>query len=385
MPQKDYYKILGLTEEDKKLQGEELKSKIKENYRKLAKKFHPDKFANKSDAEKKEAEEKFKEITEAYDVLTDPKKRQQYEQFGTNSGFTFEGFGNTGMDDIDEMLNRFRGAGFGNPFGGFEFDMGGMGGFGFKQQNQTGPRKPQPLKLKLHVSIEDIYNGTSKKIRYKRMIPCAHCDGNGYESGGHIETCPVCGGLGQVMHTERNGNMMFQETVPCNHCGGTGSVVINPCKDCGGSGRVVTSEELDIQIPAGAIDGATFAIAGKGNYAERSKNVVGDMLIFLVVDPHERFAIANQYDLYTAIDVPILDCLTGCKAEIALFGGKKISVDIPKFTKEGKILRLNGLGMPIGNGNRGSLLIEVKQKYPKDISRSEEKLIKELKDSKNFK
>lgn len=383
MAKKDYYKILELTEEDKKLVGEDFIKCVKGNYRKLCKQFHPDKFANKSDAEKKEAEEKFKEITEAYDVLTDPKKKQQYEQFGTSGGFNFEGFGNTGMDDIDEMLNRFRGGGFGSPFGGgFGF---GMDGFGFQQQQPTGPRKPQPLKLKLHVTIEDIYNGASKKIRYKRMVPCSHCDGNGYEAGGRVEICPVCGGVGQVVHTERNGNMMFQQTVPCSHCGGTGTVVTNPCKHCNGSGRVVTTEELDIQIPAGAIDGATFALAGKGNYAERSKTIVGDMVILLIVDPHERFVIANQYDLYTTIDVPVLDCITGCKTEVSLFGGKKVSVEIPKFTKEGKILRLNGLGMPLGNGGRGSLLIEVKQKFPKDISRSEEKLIKELKESKNFK
>lgn len=386
MGNKDYYSILGLTEEDKKLTGEDFVKACKTKYRSLAKQYHPDKYANKSEAERKEAEEKFKEITEAYDVLTDPKKKQQYESRGSyDGGFNWEGFGNTGMDDIDEMLNRFRNGSF-NPFsGGFGFGMGDMGGMGgFQQPHSNSPAKPQPLKIKLHISIEDIYNAKSKKIRYKRMTPCTYCDGRGTESGGRIEVCPVCGGVGQTVRTERRGPMTIQQMAPCDHCHGTGQIVANPCKHCNGAGRVVTTEELDIQIPAGAMDGATFVVSGKGNYAERSKTIVGDMIILLTVDPNEKFAIANQYDLYTVVDVPILDCITGSKIDVPLFNGKKTTIDIPKFTRDGSVIRVNGLGMPTGYG-RGNLLVEVKQKFPRDLSRSEEKSIKELKESKNFK
>lgn len=382
MQKKDYYNILELTDEDKKLDGEDFIKKVKTNYRRLCKQFHPDKYANKPESERKEAEEKFKEITEAYDVLTDAKKKREYEQYGTNGGFSFDGFGSTGMDDIDEMLRHFRGGDFGNPFGsGFGF---GMNDFGFRRET-SGPVKPQPLNIRMHVSIEEIYDGGSKKIRYKRMVPCNHCDGKGFETGGHVETCPVCGGVGQVVRRGRNGNMIFQQTFPCEHCNGTGSVVVNPCKQCNGSGKVVETEEITIPIPAGVFDGASIILNDKGNYAERSKDIVGDLAVVFSVDPNARFTIANRYDLYTTIEVPILECITGGKTEIQLFKGKKISLDIPKFTNEGKVFRVNGFGLPTGNGTRGSLLVEVKHKFPKDISRSEEKLINELKSSKNFK
>jgi molecular chaperone DnaJ len=374
MEQKDYYKILELSDDDRKLQGEDFLKKLKANYRNLAKKFHPDKFANKSESERAEAEAKFKEISEAYDCLSTPEKRTRYDRFGTADEFSWEGFG-TGMDDIDDILNRFRG--FGTFGGGFGFGMnGGM----FRQQQM----KPQPIKLKLHVTIEEVYNGATKRIRYKRMVPCSHCDGSGSENGGGTNTCPVCGGRGHILHQERRGFATIQEVVVCDRCHGTGSVIKDPCRQCNGTGREVVSEEIDITIPVGAFDGAMFSMNGQGNYAERNKSLVGDLYIMLSIDEDKKFSIQNQYDLLTTIQVPVLDCITGCNTSVQLFGNKNVPITIPKFTKDQTILAVNGMGMPNGNG-RGRLLIEIEQTYPKDLSHSEEKLIEELKKSKNFK
>lgn len=374
---KDYYKILGLSEEDKKLQGEEFAKKLKANYRKMAKDYHPDRYANKSEEERKEAEEKFKEITEAYDVLSDDNKRMQYDRFGTAEAFDFNGFRGTGMPDIDEILNRFRG-GFGsfNPFG----DMGI--GFGMHHRGNMA-EKPEPVKVRVHVTVEDLYNGGVKKIKYKRFKPCNECNGAGTTKDGKVETCTTCGGSGMCIQTERAGWATVQRTTVCPNCHGSGKVVTNPCKKCGGTGRVVETEEYDLQIPYGAVDGSMFLVPEMGNYAERNKNVVGDLLVIIAIDDNGKYKTTNGYDLYTKVDVPVLECITGGKTELEFIDKSKITIKIPKFTRDGSVLQIQGYGLPTENG-RGRLLIEVNQKYPKDINSNEEKLLKQLKQSKNF-
>lgn len=374
---KDYYKILGLSEEDKKLQGEEFSKKLKGNYRKMAKDYHPDRYANKSEEERKEAEEKFKEITEAYDVLSDDNKRMQYDRFGTAEAFDFNGFSGTGMPDIDEILNRFRG-GFGsfNPFG----DMGM--GFGMHRRGNM-VEKPEPVKVRVHLTIEDLHKGGVKRIKYKRFKPCKDCNASGTTKYGKTETCPVCGGSGVCVQTERNGWATVQRTSVCPKCHGSGKIITNPCNTCGGTGRVVETEEYDLQIPYGAVDGSMFLVPEMGNYAERNKNVVGDLLVIIAIDNNGKYRTTNGYDLHTTIDVPILECITGGKAEIEFIDKSKFSIKIPRFTRDGAILQLQGYGLPSENG-RGRLLVEVRQKYPDNIDSNEEKLLKKLKQSKNF-
>lgn len=382
MAQKDYYSILGLSDEDRKLQGEEFLKVCKNAYRQLAKQYHPDRYANKSEEERKSAEEKFKEISEAYNVLSDATKRQRYDQYGTADDLGWDNFGHTGMSDIDEIINHFKRRGFGSFGSGFGF---GMDGFGESGGFANGSQKPPYLKINLKVTVADIYNGVTKKIRYKRMAPCTHCNGTGLGKDGKIVVCPTCGGRGMIMHTERRGYMTIQNAVVCDKCHGSGQTVINPCKECNGSGLVTTTEEIEIHILPGTCDGMSIVMREKGNYAPRQNGLVGDLVIVFSVENDSRFRIVNQYNLYTSVTVPILDCITGCKTEVGLPNGKTVSVTIPKFSKEGKIIEIRGAGMPYSETEAGSLYVEVKQKFPKDLSHSEEKMIKDLKNCKNFK
>lgn len=367
MPYKDYYKILGV---EKNATADEIRAA----YRSLAKRFHPDKFANASEEERKQAEEKFKEISEAYDVLSNPEKKARYEQTGSYDGFSFEGFGNTGMDDIDEILHRFR-HGF-NPFGG---RFGGFGG-GFQRTVQ----KPSPLKIKLSVTVEDAYNKVTKHIRYKCFKPCDQCGGKGHGDDGKVETCPVCGGSGNEIRTSTNGWMTRQEISPCHRCNGTGQILSNPCKKCNGSGRVVDNEDVSITIPEGVTNGAYMVIEGKGNCAERNTSLVGDLLVFFEVKDSDNYQIVENGGLAVKIKIPILDCITGCEREVVLPNKEKIRVKIPMGAQTESVVEVKGKGMPIGN-DRGILYVVVEQQFPKSLSSSEEKAIKELKNSKNFK
>jgi molecular chaperone DnaJ len=370
MAHKDYYQILGV-------EKTATEDEIKNQYRKLAKKYHPDRYANASDEERKEAEEKFKEISEAYDVLTNPEKKQKYEQTGSYDGFSFEGFGNTGMDDIDEMLNRFRG-GF-NPFGGGPFG-GGFGGFEAKKQQQ---QKPATIKLKLSLSIEDAYNGVKKRIRYKRFKPCKTCNASGLGKDGRIDVCPVCGGTGYEVLTQSNGWMTQQQMITCRHCNGTGTKVINPCKDCNGTGRVVETEEIDVNVPVGVANGAYIILKDMGNYAERNSSLIGDLMVMFEIKQDGKYQI-NGTDLITTAKIPILDCITGGEIELPFLNNEKVKVKIPMGTKHGDAVTVSGKGM-MNTIGRGKLVVVVEQVYPKSLSSYEEKALKELKDSKNFK
>lgn len=372
MGNKDYYGILGLTEEDKKLNQDEFTKKIKTNYRNLCKKYHPDRYAGASDAERGEAEEKFKEISEAYDVLSNPEKKNKYDRTGSYEGFSFDGFGSTGMDDIDELLNRFRG-GF-NPFGG------GFGGFGAEKPRHA---KPAAIKLKLTLSIEEAYNGIKKRIRYKRFKPCKTCNASGLGKDGRIDVCPVCGGTGYEVLTQSNGWMTQQQMITCRHCNGNGTKVINPCKDCNGTGRVVETEEIDVNVPVGVANGAYIILKDMGNYAERNSSLIGDLMVMFEIKQGGKYQI-NGTDLITTAKVPVLDCITGGDIELPFLNNEKVTVKIPMGTKHGDAVTVNGKGM-MDTVGRGRLVVVVEQVYPKSLSSSEEKTLKELKGCKNFK
>lgn len=358
MTKRDYYEILGV---EKNATAEDLKKA----YRKLALEYHPDR--NPGD---KEAEEKFKEIAEAYTVLSDPEKRERYDRFGNAEESGFQDFGNMSMADIQEMMRRFHGL---DPFE----EM--------RQRQNSGNAKPPILKLKVHVSIEGVYYGTPKKIRYKRLVPCEHCHGDGLGESGKIENCPVCNGTGTQVITEQRGWATYQQISPCGNCHGSGKIIINPCPQCHGDGRVQISEELEVPIPAGTYEGMGYILKEKGNYAPRNPNVIGDLVIILTIDPSDRFKMANQVDLYAISNIPVLSCITGCTADIALFKGEKVRVEIPRCATDGTIIKVEGKGMRIDDTRRGNLYVVVKAKYPKSISATEEKKINELKKSKNFK
>ena len=373
MAQKNYYEILGV---DKNVTDEELKSA----YRKLAKRYHPDRYVNKPEEERKAAEEKFKEIAEAYAVLSDKDKRAKYDMYGTVDGNPFEGFQSSGFADIDEIMERFMhggsffGGGFGSGFSGF-----GFGGNTRRSASQV--IMPEPLQIHLRVTVSEIYTGATKHLKYKYLGECSTCHGSGYLDGGKTETCPHCQGSGLFMKRENRGMTTYMAQTTCPYCGGTGQVVTNPCGKCNGSGLEVKFDEIDVEIPAGVCDGAYMQIHGKGNCARNHTEIRGVLVVIFDVVQDSRFQIVNQFDLQTQVEVPILDCITGCQQTIETVDGKKYTFKLEPGAETGKLIRLREMGMKRGNGTRGDMIVRIKQRFPKNLSKSETKKIEELKKS----
>ncbi len=366
MAQKNYYNILGV---DKNVTEEELKSV----YRKLAKQYHPDRYVNKPEEERKAAEEKFKEIAEAYAVLSDKDKRQKYDMYGTVDGNPFEGFQGSGFADIDEIMSRFMNSG-GFGFGGFGFGGG-------SRRSSTRSVNVEPLQIHLRVTVSEIYAGATKHIKYKYMGACSACHGSGHLEGGKMETCPHCQGTGMFTRSERRGYTTYMSQTVCPYCGGTGQSVTNPCGKCNGTGLEVQYDEIDLEIPPGVCDGAYMPIDGKGNCTKYHTNIRGQLIVVFDVVSDSKFQIVNQYDLQTQVEVPILDCITGCQQTIETVDGKKYNFKLEPGTESGKIISLRGMGMRRQDGSRGNLLIRIKQRFPKSISKLELKKIEELKKS----
>jgi len=358
---KDYYKILGVTEEEKKLQGKDFEKVIKPKYKKLCLQFHPDKQQGKSDAEKKEAEEKFKEVAEAYEVLSNSEKRSQYDNPASN--FSFDGFGG----GFDDFMKGF----------GFDFNFNPFGG----NKGQKRVVKGQSIRISLNVSLEDIYNGVEKNIKYKRMDKCPTCGGSGKGHNSRIETCSHCGGTGQFF--QQNG--FVQTITTCPYCKGKGTMLINPCTTCNGDGIVPTDNTVKINIPKGAIHGVQLTMKGQGNAPLNCDGIYGDLLMVINEMPHNKFE-RNGNDLYFELSIPIIDGMLGCNVEVDTIDGKKLSTKIPQGTEDGNQIRFGGKGMPIMNGNGyGNMIGVIKLKMPKTLSETEIQMLKQLKEQENFK
>ena len=361
---RDYYEVLGVgkgASEDE----------IKKAYRKIAIKYHPDR--NPGD---KEAEEKFKEAAEAYDVLHDPQKRQQYDQFGFDGpmGGGFGGFGGASMnmDDIFSM--------FGDIFGGH-----GFGGFG------GGQRRPQQyrgsdLRLKVRLTLEEINSGVTKKFKVRKDVPCSHCHGSGAEAGSGTEQCPTCHGSGVISHTTQSIFGMMQTQGVCPTCGGEGHVIKNKCHECGGEGIVKGEEVVEINIPTGVAEGMVVNVPGKGN-AGRRNGVNGDIQVFIEEEKHETF-IRDGNDLVYNLLLDFPTAALGGEIEVPTIEGNKLRVKIDNGTQPGKTLRLRGKGLPVvqgyGNG-KGDLVVNISVYVPKTLSREEKEAILQFKNSDNFK
>lgn len=364
MARKEYYEILGV---DKNVTDEELK-KV---WKKLAVKYHPDKYADKSEEERKEAEEKFKEIAEAYDVLSDKEKRRRYDMGDMN--INFGDFGNMAYDDI--IQNFMRMGGF-DPF---------EAGFGRRRYQQV--KKGTDVNLKMKISLEDIYNQKEKEIKYTGYKVCSKCNGKGYDEDGRIDVCPKCNGTGSITNVRRNGYTVFQQIMPCPECGGTGKTVVNPCKHCNGTGLEKSEISKKITIPAGCFHGATYQIPQQGNPCERNEGINGDLNIIFDVEKNQSFEIDpnDVFNIISVLEVPILDCIVGEKENIKCIDGKTRAFNVGKGTLNGKTYRLKGCGMPNGNGGHGDMIVYIKQKMPSNISNDELDKINELRKSKNFK
>ena len=361
---RDYYEVLGV---DKGASEDE----IKKAYRKIAIKYHPDR--NPGD---KNAEEKFKEAAEAYDVLHDPQKRQQYDQFGFNGpmGSGFGGFGGASMnmDDIFSM--------FGDIFGGHGF--GGFGGGSRRPQQHRG----SDLRLKVRLTLEEINQGVTKKFKVRKDIVCSHCQGTGAEAGSGNEQCPTCHGSGVITHTTQSIFGMMQTQGVCPTCGGEGTVIKNKCHECGGEGVVKGEEVVEIKIPAGVAEGMVVNVPGKGN-AGRRNGVNGDIQVFIEEERHDTF-IRDGNDLIYNLLLDFPTAALGGEIEIPTIEGNKLRVKIENGTQPGKTLRLRGKGLPAvqgyGNG-KGDLVVNISVYIPKTLSRDEKEAVQRFKDSDNFK
>ena len=361
---RDYYEVLGVSKGASE-------DEIKKAYRKIAIKYHPDR--NPGD---KEAEEKFKEAAEAYDVLHDPQKRQQYDQFGFDGpmGGGFGGFGGASMnmDDIFSM--------FGDIFGGHGF--GGFGGGARRPQQHRG----SDLRLKVRLTLEEINQGVTKKFKVRKDVVCQHCHGTGAEDGSGREQCPTCHGSGVITHTTQSIFGMMQTQGVCPTCGGEGTIIKNKCHDCQGEGVVKGDEVVEIKIPAGVAEGMVVNVPGKGN-AGRRNGINGDIQVFIEEEPHDTF-VRDGNDLIYNLLLDFPTAALGGEIEIPTIEGNKLRVKIENGTQPGKTLRLRGKGLPAvqgyGNG-RGDLVVNISVYVPKTLSRDEKEAMMRFRESDNFK
>lgn len=366
MAKRDYYEVLGVNKNASE-------DEIKKAYRKIAIKYHPDR--NPGD---KKAEEKFKEAAEAYDVLHDTQKRQQYDQFGFDApgtgGFGGGFSGNMNMDDIFSM--------FGDIFGGH----GGFSGFGGGRQSRPQQFRGSDLRLKVRLSLEEIANGVTKKFKVKKDITCSHCHGTGAETSSSSETCPTCHGSGYITHTTQSIFGMMQTQGVCPTCGGEGKVIKNKCHICGGSGVTKGEEVVEINIPAGVAEGMVVNVPNKGNAGKRN-GIAGNIQVYIEEEENDTFVRDGQDLIYNLLlDFPT--ATLGGNVEIPTISGNKLKMKIDAGTQPGKTMRLKGKGLPAvrGYGNGiGDIIINISVYVPKTLSKDEKETIEKMKDSDNFK
>ncbi len=367
MAKRDYYEVLGLS---KNATDDE----IKKAYRRIAIKWHPDR--NPGD---KEAEEKFKEAAEAYDVLHDPQKRQQYDQFGFEglSGGGFGGFGGGGGFSMDDIFSMF-----GDVFGGHGGFGGGFGGFGGGQRAQ---QRGADLRIKVTLTLQETATGTTKKFKVKKDIACTHCHGTGAENGSGSETCPTCHGSGVVTRTTRTMFGMMQTQSECPTCHGEGRVIKNKCHECGGTGVVKGEEVVEIKIPAGVAEGMVVNVTGKGNAGPRG-GINGNIQVYIAEEPNDTFVRDGNDVIYNLLlDFPT--AVLGGTVEIPTIEGSKVKIKIEPGTQPGKTLRLRGKGLPAVQGygsGVGDLVVNISVYVPKTLSRDEKKAVESLRGSDNF-
>lgn len=369
MSKRDYYDILGVS---KSASADE----IKKAYRKLAIKYHPDK--NPDD---KSAEDKFKEGAEAYEILSNPEKKQRYDQYGHAGvgGAAGGGYGGGGMnmDDIFSQFGDIFGGGGGSPFDSF---------FGGGQSRGGGGRrvaKGSNLRIKVKLTLEEIANGAEKKIKVNKQITCKTCDGSGAKDKGSVSTCKTCGGSGAVRRVTNTILGQMQTTATCPTCHGNGQQITSKCGSCHGEGTVRGEETITINIPAGVSEGMQLSMAGKGN-AGPNGGVPGDLIILIEELPHDTLKREGNNIVYD-LHVSIVDAALGYSAEVPTIDGKA-KIKIEAGTQSGKLLRLKGKGIPeVNSYHRGDQIIHVNIWTPKALSSEERAILEKLRESPNFK
>ncbi len=361
MSKRDYYDVLGVSRNATLVE-------IKKAYRKLAIKYHPDKNPDDPDAE-----EKFKEAAEAYEVLSDPDKRRRYDQFGHSGVGGSGGFGGGGMS-MDDIFSHF-GDIFGSAFGG-GFSSGGS-------QRSRRVNKGSNLRVKVKLTLDEMANGVEKKIKIKKYVKCKACNGTGAADSNSMQTCPTCRGTGQVTRVTNTFLGQMHTTSTCPQCGGEGRIIHKPCHVCHGNGIVKEEEIVTVKIPPGVNNGMQLTLSGKGNAGARG-GINGDLIILIEEVPHEHLKRDGNnliYDLY----LNFADAALGTEVYIPTVD-KKVKFKIPAGTQGGKVFRLRGKGLPDINGyGRGDLIVNVNVWTPQKLSREEKEILEKLRNSDNFK
>ena len=361
---RDYYEVLGVA---RNANADE----IKKAYRKAAIKYHPDK--NPGD---KEAEEKFKEAAEAYDVLSNQDKRARYDQFGhagmsgaAGGGFGGGGFGGFSMEDIFSQ--------FGDIFGGH------FGGFGGGARGGTRVSRGSDIRVKVKLTLSEIANGTTKKLKINKTIACDKCGGTGAKDSSSYATCSTCNGSGYVTRVENTFFGRMQTQGVCPTCGGSGKVITAKCDKCGGEGVVRGEEVVEIKIPAGVGEGMAVTVSGKGN-AARQGGIAGDLLV-MIEEEHNPELIRDGNDLIHNLNLTVTTCILGGEVEVPTIDGRA-KIKIPAGTHAGKVFRLRGKGLPdVNSYGRGDILIVVDITIPDSLNSKERKLVEELSEQPHFK
>lgn len=351
---KNYYQTLGVTKQASQ-------DEIKKAYRQLAKKYHPDQ--NKDD---KEAEQKFKEINEAYDVLKDPQKRAAFDQYGSaafqggsggfsgGGGFSGAGFGSAFTDIFEDMFGDF---------------MGGAAG----GRSRSGPGRGADMQYTMEISLEDAYQGKEATIKIPINEACDKCDGSGAAPGTGEETCPTCEGAGRMR--AQQGFFTIERTCPT--CNGQGKVIREPCGKCHGSGRMRKEKTLKVKIPPGVDTGRRIRLAGEGEAGLRG-GPVGDLYVLLAIKPHKFFR-RDGANLFGRVPIPMTTAALGGEIEVPTIGGKKTKIKIPAGTQTGQQFRLKSLGMPVLRSEaKGDMYIEVAVETPINLSTKQKDLLKQL-------
>ena len=353
---RDYYEVLGVSKGASE-------DEIKKAYKKMARKYHPD-----LNPDNKEAEDKFKEVNEAYEVLSDPNKKSRYDQFG-----------HAGVDP------NFGAGGYGGGFdGGFDFgDLGDIfgsffgGGFGgARRTNPNAPQRGESIRLSLAITFEEAAFGCEKSVTVERMEQCDSCHGNGCAPGATPEVCPECGGSGQVQVRRQTPMGVFASTAPCSRCGGKGRIIHQPCPDCRGSGTARKHKTIQASIPAGIDNGQTISIRGQG-HAGKNGGPAGDLLITITVKPHDLFRREGTSVLCEA-PITFAQAVLGAELEIPTIDGK-VKYTLPEGTQSGTTFRLKGKGIPSINGRgRGDQYVTVYIETPRNLNKEQREALKKF-------
>jgi len=365
MTKRDYYEILGVSRTASQ-------DEIKKAYRKKALQHHPDRNPGSKDAE-----ERFKESAEAYEVLSDPAKRQRYDQFGHDGmrGTDFRPF-----TDVNDIFSTFSDI-FGGGFGGSIFDEM-FGGGGRQRQRRGAQVAGSDLKLRLALSLEEIATGVEKKLRVRKWKTCETCSGSGARSAGATTSCPVCNGSGEIRQVSRSVFGQFVNIATCQNCGGEGTVIREPCQTCKGDGRVQGESTIKVTIPAGVSEGNYIPLRSQGNEGRRG-GPAGDLIVVIEEQPHKVF-VRNGDDVVLDLLVSFPEAALGADVEVpTLTGRAKLKVD--PGTQSGHILRMRDKGIPHLHGyGRGDQLVRVNVWVPTRLSSQEKLLLKQLADSENI-